>query len=98
MMHKKRETLSEQQTNQIQESVVRIDLLAYFQANPHAVDTADGLARRLHRLPAEIESALEFLTRVGVLERAAYGSFHLYHLRNGEMINSFFDEQRGYYF
>ena len=52
MTHKNGEPLSEQQTNQVQESMVRIDLLAFFQANPHTVDTVDGLARRLHRLPA----------------------------------------------
>lgn len=95
MMHKKKGTLFFQQTDQIQESIIRIDLLAFFQANPHTVDTANGLARRLHRLPDQIESALDYLTRVGVLHRADYGTLYLYSLKNGEMINSFFREQRG---
>ncbi|HHY40473.1 MAG TPA: hypothetical protein GX502_04410 [Syntrophaceticus sp.] len=95
MAHKEGAHLSEQQANQVQESMIRIDLLAFFQANPHTVDTADGLARRLHRLPAEIRPALDFLTRIGVLQRANYGSLDLFWLNKGEMINSFFNEQRG---
>lgn len=95
MTHKKGEPLSQQRTDQVQESIVRIDLLAFFQANPHTVDTAEGLARRLHRLPAEIRPALDFLTRIGILQKASYGSLHLYCLKKGEMISSFFNEQRG---
>ncbi|NLN22263.1 MAG: hypothetical protein GX188_09740 [Syntrophomonadaceae bacterium] len=92
MTHKKGEPLSEQQTNQVQESMVRIDLLAFFQANPHTVDTVDGLARRLHRLPDEIRPALDFLSRIGVLQKANYGRLDLFWLNKGEMINSFFNE------
>lgn len=92
MTHKKGEPLSEQQTNQVQESMVRIDLLAFFQANPHTVDTVEGLARRLHRLPDEIRPALDFLSRIGVLQKANYGRLDLFWLNKGEMINSFFNE------
>ncbi|MDR9756470.1 MAG: hypothetical protein RJR35_06965 [Thermoanaerobacterales bacterium] len=92
MTHKNGEPLSEQQTNQVQESMVRIDLLAFFQANPHTVDTVDGLARRLHRLPDEIRPALDFLSRIGVLQKANYGRLDLFWLNKGEMINSFFNE------
>ncbi len=92
MTHKKGEPLSEQQTNQVQESMVCIDLLAFFQANPHTVDTVDGLARRLHRLPDEIRPALDFLSRIGVLQKANYGRLDLFWLNKGEMINSFFNE------
>ena len=61
MTHKEGKPMSQQQTNQVQESIVRIDLLTFFfQANPHTVDTVEGLARRLHRLPAEIRPALDF--------------------------------------
>ena len=84
--------MSQQQTNQVQESIVRIDLLTFFQANPHTVDTVEGLARRLHRLPAEIRPALDFLSRIGVLQKANYGRLDLFWLNKGEMINSFFNE------
>ena len=63
-----------------------------FQANPHTVDTVDGLARRLHRLPDEIRPALDFLSRIGVLQKANYGRLDLFWLNKGEMINSFFNE------
>lgn len=95
MTHKEGKPMSQQQTNQVQESIVRIDLLTFFQANPHTVDTVEGLARRLHRLPAEIRPALDFLSRIGVLQRANYGSLHLYCLKKRELISSFFNEQRG---
>ena len=35
--------MSQQQTNQVQESIVRIDLLT-FSGKPHTVDTVEGLA------------------------------------------------------
>ncbi|HHV34044.1 MAG TPA: hypothetical protein GXX59_00450 [Syntrophomonadaceae bacterium] len=79
----------------IQGSVVRIDLLAFFQANPHTVDTAAGLARRLHRALEEIQLALNPLVRIGIIQESKYNRVSLYKLKNGELMASFFNTQRG---
>lgn len=79
----------------IQGSVVRINILAFFQANPHTIDTAAGLARRLHHAPEEIELALDPLVRIGIIQQKKFKSVQLYQLRNGELIASFFKTQRG---
>ena len=79
----------------IQGSVVRINILAFFQANPHTIDTAAGLARRLHRALGEIEQALDPLVRIGIIQQKRYNSVQLYQLKNGELIASFFKTQRG---
>jgi hypothetical protein len=75
-------------------SIVRIEVLTFFQANPHTVDTASGIARRLHRPLKEVLEAMEMLARIGILERAENGRFSLFRLRHGDLIASFFTEQR----
>ena len=45
----------------IRQTVIRIELLAFFQANPHTRDTAWGLALRLHRPFQQVEPALQTL-------------------------------------
>ncbi len=83
------------QDTTIQGSVVRIEVLTFFQANPHTIDSGPGLARRIHRPTEDVEAALDFFTRIGILEKNIYGSMPLYQLRNGKMIASFFEDQRG---
>lgn len=101
MMHEGREGLLDNNQDgrllesAVQESVVRINILSFFQANPHTIDTAAGLARRLHRSPEEIELALDTLVRIGIIQKRVYGKAQLYKLKNGELIASFFDTQRG---
>ncbi|MGI6404962.1 MAG: hypothetical protein ACOX2E_00465 [Syntrophaceticus sp.] len=99
MMEEGRERLEKKQDggilgSAIQGSVVRIDILAFFQANPHTIDTAAGLARRLHRGSEEIEKALDPLVRIGLIQKKRYNSVHLYQLKNGELISSFFNNHR----
>lgn len=66
-------------------SVVRIDLLAFFQANPHAMDTAAGFARRLHRPLRDVAAAADALAGVGILEKIERGAHAVYRLRSVEL-------------
>ncbi|HBI26604.1 MAG TPA: hypothetical protein DDY25_02590 [Peptococcaceae bacterium] len=99
MMEEGRERLEKNQGDKIlgsaiQGSVVRIDILAFFQANPHTIDTAAGLARRLHRGAEEMKLALDPLVRIGIIQKKKYSNVHLYQLKNGELIASFFNDQK----
>ncbi|NPV27596.1 MAG: hypothetical protein HPY81_09210 [Firmicutes bacterium] len=51
----------------ITDAVVRIDLITYFNANPHARDTINGLAMRINRTPEQVERAIGKLLEMGVL-------------------------------
>lgn len=75
----------------VQESIVRIDLLTFFQANPHTRDTASGLARRLYRPLQEVAAAADTLVRIGILEKSVNSISTVYRLRNGEMLSSFYE-------
>jgi len=66
----------------VRNSVVRIDLLSFFQANPHAIDTAAGFARRLHRPLKDVAAAADALARIGILVKIERGSHTIYHLRS----------------
>jgi hypothetical protein len=79
----------------VKESVLRINILSFFQANPRAVDTAAGLARRLQRAPEEIKSALVPLVRLGIIQKKNYHSAPLYQLKNGQLIASLNGDQGG---
>lgn len=77
----------------ILQSVIRIELLAFFQANPHTRDTVDGLALRLHRPGHQVEKALHALRALGILEVSGTRKVTIYRLRNGDLISSYFQEQ-----
>jgi hypothetical protein len=48
-------------------SFVKWDLVRFFHYNPHAIDTAENIAKSIVRTTAEIEPALAELTTSGVL-------------------------------
>jgi hypothetical protein len=52
-------------------SIVGLEVVLFFQANPETFDTASGLALRIQRKAGEIEPVLERLTDAGVLEAFA---------------------------
>jgi len=79
--------------NSITLSVLRIELLAFFQANPHTRDTADGLALRLNRPRHEVEMALNTLSALGILEIGGTKKITIYRLRNGDLINNYFKDE-----
>jgi hypothetical protein len=79
--------------NSITLSVLRIELLAFFQANPHTRDTAEGLALRLNRPKHEVEVALTNLSALGILEIGGTEKLTIYRLRNGDLINDYFKDE-----
>lgn len=77
----------------IQYSVIRIEILAFFQANPHTRDTVDGLALRLHRPRHQVEVALNTLSALGILEISGTQKVTIYRLRNGDLITNYFKDK-----
>jgi len=82
-----------QELNSITLSILRIELLAFFQANPNTRDTAEGLALRLHRPRQEVEAALNTLSALGVVEIGGTEKVTIYRLRNGDLINNYFKDE-----
>lgn len=78
----------------ILQSVIRIELLTFFQANPHTRDTADGLALRLHRPRSQVEKALHALSALAILEISGTEKITIYRLRNGDLINDYFENKK----
>ncbi|MDD3654949.1 MAG: hypothetical protein PHO01_12380 [Desulfotomaculaceae bacterium] len=76
----------------ILQSIIRIELLAFFQANPHTRDTAKGLALRLNRSRHQVEVALHALSALGILEIGTK-KLTIYRLRNSKLISDYFQEQ-----
>lgn len=61
-------------------AVVRINLLAFFHANPYTRDTAAGLARRINRDPKAVKQALKHLEQRQVISSQLLGSLEVYGL------------------
>lgn len=53
-------------------SIVRLELLEFFESNPHAWETADDLARKIGRDPGSVQEALDGLRELGIL--SAHGA------------------------
>ncbi|WP_347489100.1 hypothetical protein ABDB91_18080 [Desulfoscipio sp. XC116] len=85
---------SNEELDSILHSVIRIEILAFFQANPHTRDTADGLALRLHRPRHQVEAALNTLSALGILEIGGTEKVTIYRLRNGDLITNYFKNKR----
>lgn len=75
------------------QSVIRIELLAFFQTNPHTRDTVDGLALRLHRPQHQIGMALNTLGALGILEIGGTKKVTIYRLSKSDLISDYFREQ-----
>ncbi|WP_066637816.1 hypothetical protein [Desulfolucanica intricata] len=82
------------QPESIQEALIRIEILAFFQANPHTRDTAYGLASRLHRSPQGIQKACDTLVNLGILQTNNNGKNQIYRLKNGEYIIEFYKKNK----
>lgn len=81
-----------EELDQVLQSIIRIELLTFFQANPHTRDTVEGLALRLHRAQYQVEMALNTLCAIGLLEVAGTKNITIYRLSNSILINSYFQE------
>lgn len=79
--------------DQVMQSIIGIELLTFFQANPHTRDTVDGLALRLHRSQNQVELALNTLCAIGILEIGGTKKVNIYRLSNTDLANDYFQEQ-----
>ncbi|AGL00272.1 hypothetical protein [Desulfoscipio gibsoniae] len=84
-----------EELDSILQSVIRIELLAFFQANPHTRDTVEGLATRLHRPQHQVKIALNALSALGILEIAGTPKITIYRLCNGDLITNYFKNPQG---
>lgn len=66
--------------NRLVSDLIGADLVGFFADNPYASDSADSLAVRIGRLPAEVQPVLESLIEAGVLEVVDLGGLHIYQL------------------
>ncbi len=48
-------------------SIIRLEILEFFESNPFAWETADDLARKIGRDPLTVQEALERLRELGIL-------------------------------
>ena len=55
------------------QTIVGLDVILFYQANPSTFDTPLGIALRTHRSLNEVEPALERLAEGGILERHTRG-------------------------
>jgi len=78
--------------DQVLQSIIRIELLTFFQANPHTRDTAGSLALRLHRPQHQVEMALNTLCAIGILEICGTKKVKLYRMSNSDLVSSYFQQ------
>jgi len=84
-----------EELDSILQTVIRIELLAFFQANPYTRDTAAGLSLRLHRPCQQLEPALQALSAIGILEIGGTSKVTIYRLRSADLISSYFQKHCG---
>ncbi|MGB9804510.1 hypothetical protein [Desulfofundulus sp.] len=76
----------DEQVDPVLLSMVRIEVLAFFQANPYTRDTIEGLARRLHRPLPAVSLAVSSLAALGILVGHQGSGSVTYRLKHGESI------------
>jgi len=52
---------------------IKAELLRLFHMNPGVLDTVDGIARRIGRMPNDVETEIVTLVDLGVLRRERFG-------------------------
>src|SRR6266508_5328259 len=57
-------------------SETKAELLMFFHENPETTDTMDGIAKRIHRIPKDIERDIEDLVDIGLLHEVRTLSFN----------------------
>lgn len=62
-------------------AIIKIQILAFFQANPHARDNLNGFSRRLFIEPRLIDEAMEELIDVGIIEKGGRYDMSIYRLK-----------------
>jgi hypothetical protein len=58
----------------VAQTIVGLDVALFFQGHPNVFDTAQGIALRMGRRPADVEEALKRLVHAGLLELYELGA------------------------
>lgn len=66
---------------------LQMECTLYFEQNPFAYETVNGLALRLGRTTTDILITLEHLVSLKILEVIGNGSSAIYHYKQPEFIN-----------
>lgn len=67
-------------------SFIKWDLVRFFHDNPHAVDTAENIARYIGRDARTIDAELKALVRAGVLQQNQVSDVYVYALTNDRQV------------
>lgn len=73
-------TVSNENQN-IDYAMIKIDILAFFLANPHTRDTLNGFSRRLFIDHHLIYKAMEELINIGIVEKSGNNDKSIYRLK-----------------
>lgn len=69
------------ETQNIDCAMIKIEILAFFLANPHTRDTLSGFSRRLFINHHLIDEAMEDLVSLGIVERSGNSDKSIYRLK-----------------
>jgi len=53
---------------------IKAELLRLFHMNPGILDTVDGIARRIGRMPNDVKTEISMLVELGVLRKERFGN------------------------
>jgi len=56
---------------------IKAELLSLFHMNPGILDTVDSIARRIGRMPGEVETEITTLVDLGVLRKERFGNLDI---------------------
>lgn len=65
----------------IDNAMIKIQILSFFLANPHTRDTARGFSTRLFMNKKLIDAAMQELVEVGIIEKAGLNDKAIYRLK-----------------
>lgn len=63
---------------------IKAELLRLFHMNPGILDTVDSIARRIGRMPKDIETEISTLVEIGVLRKERFGNLDVVSLNTSK--------------
>jgi len=63
---------------------IKAELVRLFHMNPGILDTVEGIARRVGRMPKEVETEISTLVELGVLRRERFGNLDVVSLNTSK--------------
>ncbi|MRG85720.1 hypothetical protein GH754_05145 [Salinibacillus xinjiangensis] len=66
---------------------LQLECTLYFENNPYAYETVDGLSVRLGRKAEDLEKILEHLVSLNIVEVIGKGATAIYHYNQPELVH-----------